>query len=269
MSGKLLAVVTGANKGIGFEIARKLAQSGFKTIVACRNPELGNSAAETLRSEGGDAEFRPLDVSDKESILQFASSLSNDYPALDVLVNNAAIAYKNADPTPFQEQARPTVHTNYFGLLWLTEALLPLMRKSVAQPKIVNVASQAGALRIFKSEEKKSQLLSETLTVDELNIFMQDFVEAVESGNHSKDGWPNTCYGTSKAGVIALTRVLARDEPTILINSCCPGYCATDMSSHKGHKTAEEGARTPFMLATLDDNTITGKFYTEEREIEW
>lgn len=262
-----VAVVTGSNKGIGLEIARKLCNSGFRTILACRNEQLGLEAERCLKSEGGMAEFRSLDISSRESVEQFAAGLGNDYPAIDVLVNNAAIAYKNADPTPFTMQVRPTIFVNYFGTLWVTEALLPLLLKSDS-PRIVNIASEAGHLSIFKSESKRNTISSSSLTIDELNEFMLAFVEAVETEKHTEEGWPNTCYGTSKAAVIALTKILARQEPNIMVNACCPGYCATDMSSHRGKKTAEEGARTPAMLATLD-SFASGGFYSEGHQIEW
>lgn len=263
-----VAVVTGSNKGIGFEVARKLCQQGIKTILACRNADLGCEAASKLRNEGFEAEFRQLDIGDKSSISQFAEQLQNDYPVIDILVNNAAIAFKAADPTPFAKQARPTIFVNYFGTLWTTEALLPLIRKS-EHPRIVNVASQVGHLNIIKSNELRQALTDNSLTYEELNRMMENFVSSVEEGSHLRHGWPNTCYGTSKCGVIALTKIMARAEPGIIVNACCPGYCATDMSSHRGTKTAEEGARTPAMLALLPDGSTSGGFFSEEREVEW
>ena len=98
---------------------------------------------------------------------------------------------------------------------------------------------------------------------------MNEFVTAVENNNHDARGWPNTCYGTSKLAVIALTKILARDEPNILVNACCPGYCATDMSSHKGPRPAEQGAETPAYLAQLPDNGPTGKFFYDNAELDW
>jgi carbonyl reductase 1 len=146
--------------------------------------------------------------------------------------------------------------------------MLPLLRKSTS-PRIVNVASQAGLLRILPSREKVEAFTSPTLTVDEISDMMKHFIESVQQGKHAAEGWPNTCYGTSKLAVIALTRVLAKNEPGILINACCPGYCSTDMSSHRGTRSAEEGARTPAFLAMLPDGGPTGKFFYDEAEINW
>lgn len=258
-------MVTGANKGIGFEIVKKLSAAGLHTILACRNLELGSAALKTLQEQGFDAEVRELDISDQDSVRRFAAGLESDYGRLDILVNNAAIAFKNSDPTPFVEQAKPTIHTNYHGTVWLTQSLLPLLRRS-SDARIVNVSSRAGLLKIARSKPLRDTLLSPELTVDTLNRLMDDFVKAVQDGTHMEQGWPNTCYGMSKLGVTILTQVLSRQEAGIAVNACCPGWCATDMSSHGGNKTAEEGARTPALLATMADRSVTGKFYCEEAD---
>lgn len=263
-----IAVVTGANKGIGYQITSQLASKGFKTILAARNEELGKLAASDLQKEGFDVEFRQLDISDHRSVVDFASKLRDDYGRCDVLVNNAAIAFKGSDPTPFIEQAEPTIHTNFFGTLDVTNAMLPLLEQS-AHPRIVNVASEVGHLRILPSQLRKDEFTSPTLSLEKLESLMRDFVEDVKTGRHVERGWPNTCYGTSKLGVIALTKVLARDHPNMVINACCPGYCKTDMSSHRGTKSAEDGARTPVMLALGKQGSKSGGFFADEREIEW
>ena len=242
-------------------------QSGVHTIIGCRNESLGNEAVGQLRSQGLNAvECRALDISDRESIQSFASSIQKDFDHLDILVNNAAIAFKAADPTPFSQQARPTVHTNYFGTLWITEALLPLLDRS-SGGRIVNVASQAGHLKILRSDTLRDTFTSPSLTVDQLNELMKDFVDDVERGAHDQRGWPNTCYGTSKLAVIALTKILAREHSNLIVNACCPGYCATDMSSHKGPRSAEKGSETPFYLAT--EATKSGDFYYDNEILAW
>lgn len=159
--------------------------------------------------------------------------------------------------------------TNYFGTLSLTEKLLPLIKKST-DPRVIFVASEMGHLRILNSEAKKQDFTNPKLTVDTLNNYVNQFVEAVETNQDLKAlGWAQTCYGMSKLAVIALTKVLARENPGVAINSCCPGWCDTDMTSHKGPRSPELGARTPFMLGIIEDRNITGKFYADEREIEW
>lgn len=245
-----------------------MSTEGMETILACRSDELGRQTELELQSLGLNAKYRHCDISSKTSINEFVEEIEREYPSIDVLVNNAAIAFKGSDPTPFCEQARPTIETNFFGTLHLTQSLLHLLKKS-SSARIVNVASQSGLLRILKSPEKRERIVSADLSLAELMEMMSVFVHDVEAGSHTAHGWPNTCYGTSKLGVIALTRILARDEPSILVNACCPGYCATDMSSFGGPRTAEEGARTPAYLATLSDGGPTGDFFYDEHPIAW
>jgi NAD(P)-dependent dehydrogenase (short-subunit alcohol dehydrogenase family) len=114
------------------------------------------------------------------------------------------------------------MRVNFFGTLELTRKMLPLLQ-AAADPIIVNVASQAGRLSIFKDETRKGQITNPDLTVSELEQLCNEFVTDVKANRHTENGWPNTCYGTSKAAVIALTKVLARDYPGIAINACCPG----------------------------------------------
>lgn len=267
-----VALVTGGNKGIGYHIAKKLGDpvNNIKTIIGCRNSDLGIAAAESLRAAGCDVVFKQLDITDESSIKNLCTSITEEYGRLDILVNNAAIAFKGSDPTPFKEQAEPTINVNFFSTLHVTNAMLPLLRKS-SSPRIVNVASMSGHLRIIPSEKRKAMFTSSLLKVHELESLMHQFVSDVQRGVHSNNGWPNTCYGTSKLGLIALTKVLAREEPSIMVNACCPGYCDTDMTSGKGPRSAEHGARTPAMLALLPENgkKQSGKFFSDEREEEW
>lgn len=194
--------------------------------------------------------------------------MEEDFDKIDILVNNAAIAFKGSDPTPFKEQAYATINPNFFGTMKVTESLMPLLKKS-PEPRIVNIASQAGHLKIIKSDELRATFAN----VDSMQVLedlMEAFVTDVQNGEHEQKGWPNTCYGMSKLGVIAMTKILARREPGMRINCCCPGYCATDMSSHKGTRTAEHGARTPAMLAlSVPADGPTGKFFVDEAEVEW
>jgi carbonyl reductase 1 len=255
------------SEGIGFQIAQKLCSGGFKVILACRNEALGQKAAEELRAFG-QAEFRCVDISNEESIKSFATSMETDYPVVDVLVNNAAIAFPSANPTPFREQAAPTMRPNYFGTLLMTEQMLPLLRRS-SSPRLVNVASMSGHLRILKSPQLKEKFTSPDLTIPQLSDLVMKFVSDVKAGVHADRGWPNSNYGMSKLAVVAMTKVFAALEPQMKINCVCPGWCDTDMSSHSGPRSAEVGARTPAWLATIPDDGPTGKFFTDEKELEW
>lgn len=272
-----VALVTGANKGIGKEIARKLgAVEGMTTILGCRNKELGAAAVEELKAAGcKEVIFQHIDLNDPKTMTAAADFIAKEFGVLDILINNAAICFN--DPTlygkcaytPFEKQAGITVNTNFFGTLGVTEALLPLLKKSTS-PRIVNVASAAGRLSILRSQEKKSMFTSPNLQGSQLSDLMRQFVRDVEDGSHTNKGWPNTCYGTSKLGIIALTKVLARDERGMMVNSVDPGYCATDQNANQGYISAEEGARTPFWLACLGaDKFVSGKHFYEQAEINW
>eukprot|EP00534_Pseudo-nitzschia_fraudulenta_P015769 CAMPEP_0201236624 /NCGR_PEP_ID=MMETSP0852-20130820/8044_1 /ASSEMBLY_ACC=CAM_ASM_000632 /TAXON_ID=183588 /ORGANISM="Pseudo-nitzschia fraudulenta, Strain WWA7" /LENGTH=177 /DNA_ID=CAMNT_0047530609 /DNA_START=43 /DNA_END=576 /DNA_ORIENTATION=+ len=175
--------------------------------------------------------------------------------------------------------------TNFFGTLALTKAMMPLLLKErdgegavgAVVPRIINIASSAGRLAILPSEERRAAFSSESLTLETLESYANDFVGAAREGTHSSGGWPNTGYGVSKAAIIAMTKVLARrHRGEVVANSVDPGYCATDQNDHQGFLPAERGAITPYLLATLPADEastraeeFTGKHWYQEREIEW
>lgn len=268
--------VTGANRGIGYEIARGLATADRDGVVilACRNPEQGMRAQRDLCSEGlSNVEFLQLDLGSSDSISAFVESVNSKYGKLDLLCNNGAIAFKNSDPTPFAQQAAPTFAINYFGTVSLTLKLLPLLRLA-SEPRIVNIASMAGHLRILKGKPDLVKQLTEGegLSIPDIEALVAaPFIQAVQQGVHAKDGWPGTCHGMSKLCVIAFTKALARAEPGIAVNACCPGWCATDMSSMSGPKTAAQGAATPVLLLTEPSlkPIRTGEFWQDEHPVEW
>ena len=174
-------VVTGANKGIGACIAEQLCLSKEfgRVILACRNEEEGRKAAARL---GIVAEFAHLDISDPMSIDRFATHMATVVGRCDGLVNNAAIAFKQADPTPFARQTAPTLDTNYRGTVRLTDALLPLLRAG-ERPFVVNVASMAGALKQIKSVPLREQFAAPNLSRAALDALVQRFQEDVQVRN--------------------------------------------------------------------------------------
>ena len=283
-----IAVVTGANKGIGYEIAKQLLTTCTVVVLACRNKELGEAAVKQLASPK--ARFMQCDISDAASIAAFADTFSAEVGALDVLVNNAAIAFKGADPTPFEGQTGPTLRTNYKGTVALTERMLPLLEKS-ANGNLVNIASMAGRLGQV-SAERQEQFTSQTLTTEELTALADEFAADVAAGRHKANGWGNSnCVvrrpsryaidatslaarpradGFSKLCVIAYTKLLARRYAgtALNVNCCCPGYCRTDMASNRGPRPPEVGARNAVMLAE-PTCALNGEFIQDERVSEW
>lgn len=262
-----VAIVTGANKGVGFHIAQQLVASElFGTVIlACRDVKRGQEAAE---ASGGS--FLPLELGNSASVKAFASVVKERYGRLDLLVNNAAIAFKAADPTPFAQQTKPTLDVNFRGTLELTEALLPMLRdRRVRDGRIVNVASMAGKLRQV-APPLQAALASPELTLTSLHGLVDRFERDVGAGNHKAKGWGNSNYGLSKLALIAATKVLARNEPGLKVNACCPGYCDTDMSSHRGTRPPAVGARNAVCLATIPRQQCpSGAFYQNEKPSQW
>lgn len=287
-----IALVSGGNKGIGKEIVRRLGSDPDITcLIACQDVELGEKAAADLRSsdvtEDGvttcDAIALPIpfDLTDEESIQACANFVEKEYGVLDILVNNAAICFNDPtlygalkEPVGFRDQADITIKTNYFGTLAATQSFLPLLKKSQS-PRVINVASAAGRLSILQSQELVDKFTSDTLTIPALTEMMEHFVSDVQDGTHSGKGWPNTCYGVSKLGIIALTRILARQHPDILCNSVDPGYCKTDQNNMQGVTDPARGAYTPYLLAVMEaesdeeDEEVSGLHFFEEKEIPW
>jgi carbonyl reductase 1 len=295
-----IALITGSNKGIGLEIVRKLGSlkkkrkdddndenendnendvmNEFVCLMGCRNEQLGREAVQELQSQGMTVKYVRIDLVDTESIQSTVKYIEETYGRCDVLVNNAAVCfndptlYGKVPHTPFDKQADLTVRTNFFGTLALTNAMIPLLQKSNSSPRIINIASSAGRLSILPSSKRRKEFSSNTLTMNELEGYMRDFIKAAQGGTHSNEGWPNTGYGVSKVGIIAMTKILAREENEnshIMINSVDPGYCATDQNNHQGFISAERGAVTPFLLATMENQFLSGSHWYQEQEIEW
>jgi len=271
-----IALVTGANKGIGFEIARKLgAEKDTLCILGCRNEGLGKVALDKLKEQGCNVDFVRIDLEDGASIKAAAKEIRDKYGSCDVLVNNAAVCfndptlYGKVPHTSFSKQADITIKTNFFGTLALTRAMFPLLEKS-SSPRIINIASSAGRLSILPSKERRSDFSSQDLQMDQLESYMKEFVADAQDGSHAAKKWPNTGYGVSKVGIIAMTKVFARENPKFMVNSVDPGYCATDQNNNQGFIPAERGALTAFLLATLpNDQFSSGLHWYEEQAINW
>eukprot|EP00658_Telonema_sp_P-2_P081641 TRINITY_DN8431_c0_g1_i1.p2 TRINITY_DN8431_c0_g1~~TRINITY_DN8431_c0_g1_i1.p2 ORF type:complete len:210 (+),score=58.32 TRINITY_DN8431_c0_g1_i1:294-923(+) len=207
-----------------------------------------------------------LDLEGDESIESFVAELRERFGSVRCLVNNAAIAFKAADPTPFEGQTSPTLRINFFQTLKLTEAILPMMGDG---SRLVNVASMAGRLGQVCSELQQ-RFSDESLTLDGVRSLGAEFVAAVEDGNYVSRGWSKSNYGVSKLCLIAATKVLAREHPGMRVNCCCPGGCRTDMSSGGGNRSAEDGAKNAVMLCLdVADDGPTGQFFRNYSLSEW
>ena len=240
LTGKV-ALVTGANKGIGLEIARRLAQKGSTVLIGARNAQRGEEAVQTLKNEGLDARFVLLDITNQKSVDDAAKTVETDFGKLDILVNNAGIA---VDANPVSETdmdvLRRTFDTNFFGMFAVTKAFLPLVKKAEAG-RIVNMSSGLGSLTQMSDPESPYYAV---------NPF---------------------AYNTSKTAVNALTVLLAKElkDTPIKVNAADPGYVATDLNGHSGPRTVEEGATAPVRLATLPAGGPTGGYFDENGTVPW
>ena len=277
----MTAVVTGANKGIGFEICRQLLMAGVTVIITARSIERGVEATSRLQREPNGnlvAGFVQMDVADHDSVarsVEVIRKLTNG--TLDILVNNAGIGFP--DHCFGAAEARAIVETNAIGTIRATRALLPLLSASEAG-RVVNVASIESSLKQL-SMPLRQRFSDSNLNDQKVVDLMNDFVEAVSESQHRKRGWGGTMYHASKVGQMAFAALLAReltdDGSSVTIASCCPGFCRTDMSAQcygpgLGHKSAAQGADTPVWLALMSQNEARathGCFFSDRRSVQW
>ncbi|XP_029171005.1 carbonyl reductase [NADPH] 1-like [Nylanderia fulva] len=262
-----VAVVTGGNKGIGFAIVKALCQKYDGNVyLTARDITRGLNAVSELEKQNLKPKFHQLDINDDESVIKLRDYLKNTYGGLDVLINNAAIAFKN-DTEPFGFRAEETIRVNYFSLHRVCTALYPLLRPHA---RVVHVSSCLGRLCNITSDALKQKLSNPNLTEEELNNMMHEFVSAAKSNTHIQAGWPNSGYAASKIGVSALAGIhqsmFNKDSrKDIAVNSVHPGYVDTDMTSHRGTLTPDQGAIAPVYCALLPENTeIKGRYIWED-----
>jgi carbonyl reductase 1 len=261
-----VAVVTGGNKGIGYEICKQLVEKDFYTVLTARDEKRGKEAVRKLREETGKDEkvdFFPLDITDAGSIDAFRQYMAGKYPqGVTALVNNAGFAYKgNAFGA---EEARVTLDTNYSGTANLCEAMVPFMKDG--QGRVVTVGSFVGRTSIV-SKDLLARLQA-AKTPEALSSLVDEFVEGIRTDTYKQKGWPGSMYGVSKLALHLYSRLLAERlrERRVSVNVVCPGWCRTDMSSGRGTKSAAQGADTPVWLATLPPDEIQTDSFFQERK---
>ncbi len=236
-----VALVTGANKGIGYEIAAGLGALGWSVGVGARDDTRREAAVASLRERGVDAFGVPLDVTDDASVAAAAELLTAQKGRLDVLVNNAGIT-GSADQMPTTvdlDTVRRAVDVNVYGVIRMTNAFLPLLRDA-ASPRIVNMSSGVGSLTL-------------------------------QSANDGTTGPISVAYSPSKSFLNAVTVQYAKElaDTNILINLGCPGFVATDLNGFRGTRTPQQGAAIALHLATLPDDGPTGGYFNDDGTIPW
>jgi NAD(P)-dependent dehydrogenase (short-subunit alcohol dehydrogenase family) len=231
-------LITGANKGLGYETARQLIAAGHTVYIGCRDPERGQTAAQQLG-----ARLVRLDVTDDESVTA-AAELIEEMGGLDVLVNNAGIEGRGENNAIIGAEAatadmvREVFDTNVFGVVRVTHALLPLLQRSPA-PVVVNVSSSLGSLSLAESPESPTFF------------------------------YPGVAYPASKSAVNMITVQFAKQFPSMRINAVEPGYTDTDLNGHTGTQTVEEGARIIVEMAQTAPDGPTGGYFSAHGPVPW
>jgi NAD(P)-dependent dehydrogenase (short-subunit alcohol dehydrogenase family) len=235
MAARKIAVVTGANRGLGREIARQLMRSDVFVVIGARDPAKGERAAEALSSEGPNVAAATLDVNDTRSVRRFVEQVARNHGTPAILVNNAGVYPESTDATVVDTPTavwRETFETNLFGALRMCREIVPLMRK-VRYGRIVNVSSGLGQLEQM--------------------------------------GEGSPAYRVSKAALNALTCTLAAEVAGsgILVNSMSPGWVQTDMGGEEAPRTVAQGAETATWLCLLPSSGPTGRFFRDRKPIPW
>lgn len=236
-------LITGANKGIGFETTKQLAQAGYFVYLGSRDKVKGTEAVNKLKVMGiFNVETIEIDIADIDSVKRAKQELETKIDALDILINNAAITGEQPQNISANdvENLRRVFDTNYFGTIQTTQQFLPLLRKA-KQASVINVSSEVGSLTMHTSPGR----------------------------NPNWDMY--NAYGSSKTALNSFTVMLANElrGTNISVNSVTPGYTATDLNEFKGIKTVEEGVRPIVKLATLTNDIPTGKFFIDGGEVPW
>ncbi|EPX62658.1 3-oxoacyl-[acyl-carrier protein] reductase [Cystobacter fuscus DSM 2262] len=230
-----MALVTGANRGIGLEACRQLARLGLQVILTARREDKGKEAVSTLAEEGLHVGFQPLDVDSAPDRVRIADFITREFGRLDVLINNAGVSLDGNTPAlevSLDEVVRPTLETNFYGAMHLTQLFVPLMRQN-HYGRIVNVSSGLGSF--------------------------------------SKMTAGRLAYRLSKVAMNAMTRVFADElqDTNILVNAMTPGWVRTHMGGMHADRSVEEGADTITWLATLPDNGPRGGFFKDRQDFPW
>ncbi|KAL4586058.1 hypothetical protein LXL04_010689 [Taraxacum kok-saghyz] len=283
------AVVTGANKGIGFEICKQLASNGVKVVLTARNQKRGIDAIEKFKGThlSDLVIFHQLDVMDPASVASLAQFVKTQFGKLDILVNNSGIggvtrdeeALNNATGTQIDwnkiliqshELAVQCLETNYYGAKRMVEHFIPLLESSNS-PRIVNVSSSMGKLKDLKNEFAKGILSDvDNLTEEKIDQVLNGYLNDFKEGLLESKGWPNTlsAYMISKAAMNGYTRILAKKYTRFCINCVCPGFVKTDINYNRGILSTEDGAETPVKIALLPEGGPSGCFFDRNGKVQ-
>ncbi|XP_047516765.1 carbonyl reductase [NADPH] 3-like [Pieris napi] len=264
-----VAVVTGSNRGIGFGIVRGLCKRFDGDVyLTSRDINRGQNAVAELNKEGLRPKYHQLDITDPKSVEKLRDHLKENYGGIDILVNNAAIAFKTNAPEPVIVQAEQTLFVNFYSVLSTCQILFPILRNGA---RVVNITSSCGHLTKIKSEKLRNRFKDPNLTIEGLCSMLQEYIDAAKQGTQAAD-WGNSSYAVAKVAITALSKIQQRmyADRGIIVNAVNPGYAATDMTLHRGPLTIDEAARAPVYLALDAPDSVKGQYiWKDKTAISW
>jgi carbonyl reductase 1 len=251
------ALVTGANQGIGLEVCRQLKATGYDVVLTSRDERAGRAVAKDIG-----VDYLHLDVTSEADIKGVADALRHEGRTLDVLVNNAGISMDGFN----DHVVKTTLGINFFGALHVTDALLPLIADGGA---IVFVASGMGELHPY-AKSIQARFADPQLTRAKLAALVNEFIDTVHANRHMHEGWPSSAYRVSKAAMIALAKIHARELAArgIRVNAVCPGWVRTRMGGRSAPRSLEQGAKS-VVWAAANAGPATGGFYRDGKPATW
>ncbi|KAM7533038.1 hypothetical protein Aperf_G00000128102 [Anoplocephala perfoliata] len=272
-----VAIVTGANRGIGKGLIERFARelqpsTDWDIYLTARREELGLEAVKELADKGLAVKFHQLDITDPESRKRLAQYIKDKYPdGIHILVNNAGILIDSGPSSTYGDRANLTMNVNYTANVKMCTEFMPLMAKD---SRLVNMCTGDLVWAFQGLSKPLSERFRGRMTLEELDEIMASYVSHAYKGDHREAGFVQSAYGVSKLGFYKATVILAEkmksDSRHILINCCCPGYVRTDMTGYCGNKTIPQGVDTPFYLATLPVGTKEpyGEFISERKVVD-
>jgi len=276
-----IAIVTGSNKGLGFSIVQSLAEKlpadKWHIYLTSRDVSRGQEALKKLHDAGlSHVHFHQLDVTDEASVITLKKFIQDKYPSgINILINNAGLIFEQdwlpvEKTIPFKEVLETTMKTNFWSIITVQKHLAPLLANNA---RVVNMASVGGIWTIKRMDDLLRDQLLAIKTSEQLDEFVRNYEKAALAKDGQDFGYPESVYGMSKLLIMPLTKFhaqeLEKDPRNIVINSCCPGYVATDLNKNKGIKTVQEGIETPIYLALLPERNIQGQFISELEVYDW
>lgn len=266
-----VAVVTGSNKGIGYAIVEELCRRGVGVVyLTARDVKRGQDAVDSLKKKGYKPVFHQLDVTDENSVKEFAGYLKQQHGGLDILINNAGVITSNFTKTTYDD-SKYVININYFSIFNIQKHIFPVLKDNA---RVINVSSDCGHISNLRNKYWIDRLTKDDITVDDVNAFVNWFLESVKNNTLNEADFEETpllAYRISKVALCAVTRLQQKELGRgISINSLHPGFVKTNMTNNAGDLTMEESSAAPVYLALDADQSLKGKYiWFDKSERNW